>query len=182
MSHSQNPTTLDLHGRRLEEAISEVTLFLERIRRTVAAHSGGRLGGHNPFFVKIITGAGSHSSHGPILRSAVQKLLEKRGMVFKLERGGGAFHVDALSGCDLYDPGPATCSKVLVTDRDEFHQMASSLRRRNNGVENVHARTSIRMDVRAASIQFALARIRKSTINSSNNVLLKHQANHMSAM
>mmetsp|Transcript_9003 Transcript_9003/g.21931 ORF Transcript_9003/g.21931 Transcript_9003/m.21931 type:complete len:454 (-) Transcript_9003:71-1432(-) len=157
MAHSQIPTTLDLHGRRLEEAISEVTLFLERIRRTVAAYSRGMAGGHNTFFVKIITGAGSHSSHGPILRSAVQKLLEKRGMVFKLERGGGAFHVDALSGSDLYDPGPATCSKVLVTDRDEFHQMASSLRRRNNGGDFAHAANMPQCTARSRPPRAALA-------------------------
>ena len=42
MDHSQNATTLDLHGRRMEEAVSEVTLFLERIRRAATAHSQGQ--------------------------------------------------------------------------------------------------------------------------------------------
>mmetsp|Transcript_31548 Transcript_31548/g.66369 ORF Transcript_31548/g.66369 Transcript_31548/m.66369 type:complete len:372 (-) Transcript_31548:75-1190(-) len=133
-----NATTLDLHGRRLEDAISEVTLFLDRIRRTVAASSMGRSGGQHVLFVQIITGSGSHSSHGPILRSAVQKLLEKRGMTFTLQRGGGAFQVDSLSGRDLYDPGLATDSKVLVAEQDEFHQLAS-LRRRNTAGNMAHA-------------------------------------------
>ncbi|KAL7537768.1 hypothetical protein ACHAWF_005890 [Thalassiosira exigua] len=124
MSHG-TATTLDLHGRRLEDAISEVTLFLERIRRTVAGSSASVL------FVTIITGSGSHSPNGPVLRNAVQKLLVKRGMDFSLQPGGGAFQVDALSGCDLYAPEPAICSKVLVAEQDEFHQMAIA-RRRNN--------------------------------------------------
>ena len=44
----------------MEEAISEVTLFLERIRRTVANSSRGR-GRHNILYVTIITGSGSVS-------------------------------------------------------------------------------------------------------------------------
>ena len=54
-------TTLDLHGYRLEQAISQVTSFLDRIRRTVAASSRkNRLGGtQNVLFVQIITGTGS---------------------------------------------------------------------------------------------------------------------------
>lgn len=134
-----NPTTLDLHGKRLEEAIYEVTIFLERIRRAVAASSRGRsLTGRNILFVQIITGSGSHSSHGPVLRNAVQRLLDKRGMDFRLERGGGAFQVDALSGHDLFDPGPAVCSKVVVTEQTEFHQMATA-RRNNVGASFAHA-------------------------------------------
>jgi len=130
MSHSQNDPTLDLHGRRLEEAISEVTSFLDRLRRSAAA-SSGRPGVQNFLFVQIITGSGSHSTHGPILRSAVQKLLDKRGMTYRLIQGGGAFQVDALSGVDLYAPALAADSKVVVTEQDEFHQLASS-RRSNN--------------------------------------------------
>ena len=108
-------TTLDLHGKLVEDAIAEVTLFLERIR-TYHHH------------VQIITGSGSHSRHGPILRSAVQKLLDKRRMIWKLEHGGGSFQVDALSGVDLYDPGEATDSKVLIAEEEDFHQLASSRR------------------------------------------------------
>ncbi|KAL7543012.1 hypothetical protein ACHAXR_012302 [Thalassiosira sp. AJA248-18] len=129
MSHTPtNVTTLDLHGRRLEDAISEVTLFLERIRRT--ASSRGRLGGQHVLFVSIITGSGSH---GPVLRDAIRKLMEKRGMNFSLERGGGAFQVDALSGWELYAPAPATDSKVLLTEQNEFNQLALARRRNNVG-------------------------------------------------
>lgn len=120
-------TTLDLHGKLVEDAIAEVTLFLERIRthHHVAAST---VGVGTTCFVQIITGSGSHSRHGPILRSAVQKLLDKRRMIWQLEHGGGSFQVDALSGDDLYDPGLATDSKVLVAEEEDFHQLASSRR------------------------------------------------------
>mmetsp|Transcript_39620 Transcript_39620/g.83294 ORF Transcript_39620/g.83294 Transcript_39620/m.83294 type:complete len:551 (+) Transcript_39620:42-1694(+) len=137
MSQSHAHTSvasLDLHGRRLEDAISQVTVFLERIRRDVAASSMGNAGvPPQHLFVTIITGAGSHSTHGPVLRNAVQKLFQKRGMTFKLERGGGAFLVDALSGWDLHDPGPPTESKVLLAEREDFHQMAFAQRGGNAG-------------------------------------------------
>ena len=122
-------TTIDLHGKLVEDAITEVTLFLERIRTYHHHHAAATGGGTTTTFnVQIITGSGSHSRHGPILRSAVQKLLEKRRMVWKLEHGGGSFQVDALSGDDLYDPGEATDSKVLIAEEKEFHQLASSRR------------------------------------------------------
>lgn len=59
---SQSPsltTTLDLHGKVVADAISEVTLFLERIRRTRVNSSQGGSGGQHVFFVQIITGSGS---------------------------------------------------------------------------------------------------------------------------
>lgn len=58
------PPTLDLHGRGANDAVSDVTLFLERIRRTAinASPSEGKVssgGGSDRLFVKIITGSGS---------------------------------------------------------------------------------------------------------------------------
>mmetsp|Transcript_2043 Transcript_2043/g.4513 ORF Transcript_2043/g.4513 Transcript_2043/m.4513 type:complete len:363 (-) Transcript_2043:107-1195(-) len=53
-------------------------------------------------------------------------------MNFGLERGGGAFKVDALSGWDLHDAGPATESKVIVAESNDFHQLALAARRRGN--------------------------------------------------
>ena len=118
---------LDLHGRRSDEAIREVTLFLERIRNAAARVASPS----SKFYVTIITGSGSHSSHGPILRSVVQRLFEKRGMSYQLERGGGAFRVNALSGHDLYQPDAPADSKVVIADDDSFHQMAAAARRRH---------------------------------------------------
>lgn len=73
-----------------------------------------------------------HSSNGPILRSVVQRLLEKRGMDWTLERGGGAFQVDALSGFELYAKGEEVDSKVVVAHDEDFHQLAASLKAKNN--------------------------------------------------
>ena len=78
----------------------------------------------------IITGSGSHSTAGPVLRSAIHTLLVKRGMNFTIERGKGAFKVDALSGRDLHDAPLPTSSKVVTVEQAEFHQMAAA--RRNN--------------------------------------------------
>jgi hypothetical protein len=117
--------TLDLHGRRLEEAISEVTMYFDRIRRTYASINTTAASSKNSLDVTIITGKGSHSSQGPVLRSAVQKLLIKRGMTYSIEHHKGAFTVDALSGWDLYARGAATDSKVQLSDQQEFHQMAA---------------------------------------------------------
>ena len=78
----------------------------------------------------IITGSGSHSTAGPVLRSAIHTLLVKRGMAFTIERGNGAFKVDALSGRDLHDAPLPTSSKVVTVEQAEFHQMAAA--RRNN--------------------------------------------------
>ena len=87
-------------------------------------------GRNNKLYVTIITGSGSHSTAGPVLRSAIHSLLVKRGMVFTIERGNGAFKVDALSGIDLHDAPLPTSSKVVTVEQAEFHQMAAA--RRNN--------------------------------------------------
>lgn len=112
--------------------MNTVTLFLERIRNAASRVPSLATTSSATFYVTIITGSGSHSSHGPILRSVVQRLLEKRGMTYQLERGGGAFRVNALSGHDLYQAGAPVDSKVVVVnDNDSFHQMASASRRSN---------------------------------------------------
>lgn len=51
-------------------------------------------------------------------------------MAFTIERGNGAFKVDALSGRDLHDAPLPTSSKVVTVEQAEFHQMAAA--RRNN--------------------------------------------------
>jgi hypothetical protein len=115
---------LDLHGRRLEEAIAEVTMYFDRIRSAYSSITSSAAS--NSLNVTIITGKGSHSAQGPVLRSAIQKLLVKRGMTFSIEHGKGAFKVDALSGWDLYAAEAASCSKVVVSDQQDFHMLALS--------------------------------------------------------
>ena len=124
---------LDLHGQRSEEAVREVTLFLEKIR-SAATRVPSFETSTSQFYVTIITGSGAHSPNGPILRSVVQRLLDKRGMTYHLERGNGAFRVNALSGHDLYQADEPVDSKVVVlaADDDSFHQMMTASRRRKH--------------------------------------------------
>jgi len=53
-------------------------------------------------------------------------------MTYQLERGGGAFRVNALSGHDLYQADAPVDSKVVVADNDSFHEMALASRRRHH--------------------------------------------------
>mmetsp|Transcript_8260 Transcript_8260/g.14399 ORF Transcript_8260/g.14399 Transcript_8260/m.14399 type:complete len:429 (-) Transcript_8260:1405-2691(-) len=85
-----------------------------------------------------------------------------------LERGGGAFRVDALSGWDLHDAGPAKDSKVLLAARDEFHQLASARRR-----GNVHA--TMAQCAATSSGPPRTVSVRSSLSNSSNSDPLPSQ-------
>ena len=125
--------TLDLHGKRLEDAIAAVTFYFDRIRHTYAAINPISAASPNSLKVTVVTGSGSHSTHGPVLRSAVQKLLVKRGMNFSIEPGKGAFTVDALSGWDLYASEGPTDSKILLSEKQDFHLLASSKRNTLHG-------------------------------------------------
>jgi hypothetical protein len=49
-------------------------------------------------------------------------------MTFTLERGGGAFKVDALSGWDLYDAEAETDTKVLTLEETQFRQLVTARR------------------------------------------------------
>lgn len=73
-------------------------------------------------------------------------------MKWKLERGGGAFQVDALSGWDLYDMGAPTCSKVVTAEQSEFHQLAA-LRRGNNHGANYGEIQSMEMTIYVAVVE-----------------------------
>ena len=59
-------TELDLHGLTVEEACTKVQFFLQD-----ALYQGCRT-------VLVITGKGSHSSDGPVLRTAMERLLESQ--------------------------------------------------------------------------------------------------------
>jgi len=63
--------------------------------------------------VNVITGSGSHGQDGPVLRNAVQKLLEKRCMTYSINQGRGSFTVDATSGIILIKPDVVD-TKVLL--------------------------------------------------------------------
>lgn len=90
--------SLDLHGLTRERAIRAVTDFIEVNKRNT---------------VRIITGSGSHSTHGPVLRTAVENLLSRRQMTFKRD-GAGCFIVDCSTGETFYRPDQPRDTKVVV--------------------------------------------------------------------
>lgn len=109
--------TLDLHGFTKSEGIAALTRFFEQVKTT----NRNTLDSDGDIWVQIITGSGAHSggSGGPVLRDAVQSLLVKRNMIFKLNRGKGSFNVKANSGHELFKAPLPTDSKVIVQEAPE---------------------------------------------------------------
>jgi hypothetical protein len=89
---------LDLHGLTREKAIRAVTDFIEVNKRN---------------YVRIITGSGSHSTHGPVLRTAVESLLTRRNMNFQRD-SAGSFLVNCASGETFYPPESPQDTKLVV--------------------------------------------------------------------
>jgi len=114
--HSMDKSkTIDLHGYTKIQAIERTTFFLDQIRHKQRNRNYTKTTVSGPLMVSIITGSGKHSTDGPVLRDAIQKLLQKRQMSFQLNHGKGSFTVDALSGIDLYNPDLfKSDTKVLV--------------------------------------------------------------------
>ena len=124
--------TLDLHNHGLTTAISSTTSFLSSLVQRhnascsyAKSSSGGGIGNTGKpgtcsctVHCIIVTGSGSHSSDGPVLRSAIDKLLQRRHMTYHItpHSGRGSFTVDANSGHELvyHDEGRRTDSKVVV--------------------------------------------------------------------
>jgi hypothetical protein len=102
----QVTATIDLHGYRKSEGISVLTSFLDQVTRR----------NKGDVWVTVVTGTGAHSSDGPILRTAVQALLEKRKMVHTVNRGKGSFTVKANSGFVLYAPEAPKDTKVVLQE------------------------------------------------------------------
>jgi flagellar biosynthesis GTPase FlhF len=99
-------TSIDLHGYFKDRAVSELTSFLEehRVAGTTA--------------VQIITGTGSHSSGtgGPVLRCAVESLLERRKMEYS-RNTPGSFLANPQSGQVWYSQQAASeDTKVILRD------------------------------------------------------------------
>lgn len=124
--------TIDLHGFTKIQAIERTTFFLDQIRHKHRNRNYTKTTVSGPLTVTIITGSGKHSTDGPVLRDAIQKLLQKRQMSFQLNHGKGSFTVDALSGIDLYNPDLfKSDTKVLVKHSSD-----------NNNVQLVNRDTS----------------------------------------
>lgn len=93
---------LDLHGFTKENAIRQLTTFLERHEMAP--------------WVCVVTGTGSHSPDGPVIRNAVKKLLTKRKMEFR-KLTPGSFMVNASTGIVLHAPDPPVDTKLKVIPR-----------------------------------------------------------------
>ena len=104
-NHIKRPVaTIDLHGYKKAEGIRNLTLFLEQVTHKK----------HGEVWVLVITGSGAHSPDGPVLRTAVEQLLQKRKMKYILNPGKGSFTVNANSGHKLFEPEAPTDTKVLL--------------------------------------------------------------------
>ena len=98
MENNRHIAELDLHGLTREKAIRAVTDFIEENKLNN---------------VRIITGTGSHSTRGPVLRSAVESLLTRRNMMFNRETAG-SFIVNCSSGENFYPPEQPKDTKVII--------------------------------------------------------------------
>ena len=97
----------------VERALQEKLDSLERDLRAVLADAGNS--SNNKGLVTIVTGTGAHSPSGPVLRSAVLKLLQRRQMQFALQAPPGSILVNALSGVPWYKQQcQAMDTKVIV--------------------------------------------------------------------
>lgn len=119
---------LDLHGLRKEEAMRAVTDFLESEKvkhqrnKNNKQHQQNRHHNFNKAMVRIITGTGSHSHAGPVLRSAVESLLTRRHMEFERDTPG-SFVVNAASGETWYSTDhnqQSVYSKVVMTQHQDY--------------------------------------------------------------
>lgn len=95
---------IDLHGYTQSEGVSSLTSFLDKVTRR-------RKG---DVWVTVVTGSGAHSQNGPVLRAAVERLLQKRQMVYTINRGKGSFTVNANTGIVFYPPESPKDTKVVV--------------------------------------------------------------------
>ena len=101
--------SIDLHGYTKSEGISALTSFLDQVSRRYKGD----------VWVMVITGSGAHSYGGPVLRSAVQTLLDKRKMKYTCNGGKASFNVQANSGYVLYAPEGPRDTKVLLQEAPE---------------------------------------------------------------
>jgi len=110
---------IDLHGCTKSEAIQRLTAFLDEVSRQSKISSQPlhqrQSSTSNSCWVSVITGSGAHSSYGPVLRTAVEELFQKRQMQYLINRGKGGFTANANSGIVFFEPAQPIDSKVVIT-------------------------------------------------------------------
>lgn len=110
---------IDLHGLTRDDAISTVANFLNAQRSSSSVKQESN-SSYSPVPAVIITGSGKHSHSGPVLRTAIEKYLQKREMNYVINKGKGSFTVDCASGIDLYfDKNQKVCTKVILASYDD---------------------------------------------------------------
>lgn len=148
---------LDLHGFRREVAIRAVTDFLDQQTRPTMTETNQKNNNQNLLLVSIITGSGSHSQAGPVLRSAVESLLQRRRMEFVRDTPG-SFLVNAQSGEVWYKEHQATDTKLIIaSEQDELvrmqrvHQQVNRKHKNRPGNLNLQGRSSSTESISTAS-------------------------------
>ena len=122
---TQQLPTLDLHGYRKEAAIRAVTDFLD-----VQSRLGNQM-------VSIITGTGAHSAAGPVLRTAVTSLLQRRQMEFSRGDTAGSVKVNCQSGhVWTMRQQTAVDTKLVVINGDDAEAKIVLPSKRNNKKQN----------------------------------------------
>ncbi|CAJ1939311.1 unnamed protein product [Cylindrotheca closterium] len=111
---------IDLHGFTKVEAIQRLTIFMDEVSRQSKRPT-------RTCWVLVITGSGAHSPYGPVLRTAVEGLLQKRQMEYVPQRGKGGFIVNAHSGIVFFEPEQPTDSKVVTSHQNPSLSYASIL-------------------------------------------------------
>ena len=111
--------TLDLHRHNLPQAKIIVSNHVNHIHSRHQAHIFDRRRTVcPPYMCRIITGTGSHSSTGPILRSYFTKLFERVGCFYALEQiNPGVVLFDVRGFWTGLAPLTSTDSKLVVQTR-----------------------------------------------------------------
>mmetsp|Transcript_5484 Transcript_5484/g.7000 ORF Transcript_5484/g.7000 Transcript_5484/m.7000 type:complete len:331 (+) Transcript_5484:147-1139(+) len=147
-----NNLILDLHGQTRDKAIKNSVSYLDRIRFENSNTN-------TKIWVTIITGTGSHSSNGPVLRTAIEKILKMRQMEYTIQNGKGAFIVNAMSGIQLYAENKnPVCTKIVVIPHSE-NEGPSLIRRKPPSISIEKFKPSVESKVNDATTTPAIASI-----------------------
>jgi hypothetical protein len=100
--------TIDLHGKTKSEALKRLTSFMDQVSSAKPKSTN--------VWVLVITGSGAHSNNGPILRTSVESLFQKRKMKYMVNPGKGSFSVDVNSGFQFFEPEQPKDTKVVISE------------------------------------------------------------------
>lgn len=139
--------TLDLHGFTKDKAIKHFTDFIASTKWYHLKNTTSDAPLTTPLWAEVITGSGSHSSNGPILRDAIRALLDKRKMVYTQENAG-SFLVNVMSGYELHpSPSPRDSKVTFVSQDSDIARVGMSLKKKSVGeVKRTHTSSTQSVD------------------------------------